>query len=347
MEQPASSGIRSIIVCSLAGIAALAGAWMTALPVNSSPSPSEIAAYFDGNVAPMLDEFARRDRAAADRAIAHLHAHFATFRAGVPSFAEDITDWGTRFGVAGRTVKDLWTRFWNDPQQATAAKDFVNVKFRAHIVSEEKLRRAVEDTVSVFREAVAANHNELLASVRLALQMPECPIRIPPLQIDQRLNDASTAAERIAKSNSGNSIAVGVAGFAGGAVAYDAASRLVAALFARLAASTAAAAAIEGGAVAGGTATGGAAGTLAGPLGTVIGAGVGLAIGFIVDSWMTDSFKASLQKECGAYLDKLEHDLTTGSADAPGLRQILTEAAAQNHAAFRAALVAEINRSTP
>lgn len=347
MEQPALQGIRSIIACTLAGIAMLAGAWMTAGSGESRPSQAEVAAYFDGNVVPLLDEFARRDRAAAERAIAQLHAHFATFHAGVPAFAEDITDWGTRFGVAGRTVKDLWTKLWNDPAQATAAKDFVNTKFRAHIVSEEKLRRTVEDTVAVFRESVAANHNELLASVRLALQMPECPIRIPPVQIDRRLSDATIAAERIAISKGGESIAAGLAGFAGGTLAYEAASRLVAALFARLAAATAAGAAIEGGAVAGSTAAGGATGTLAGPLGTVIGAGVGLAVGFIVDSWMTDSFKASLQKECGAYLDKLEQDLTKGSPEAPGLRKILTDAAAQNHAAFRAALVAEINRTTP
>jgi hypothetical protein len=304
-------------------------------------------AYFSGSVAPLLDASAQRDREAGNIALKRLHEHFAQFHAGVPAFAEDITKWGTRFGVVGRSVKDLWTKFWEDAEHATATSNYVNEKFRTHIVSEEKLQRAIEDTLAVFRETVAANRNRTLAEVQYALTMPECPVRLPPLKIEALFANAGTSAGRLATTHGKDSVVNGVAGFAGGSLAGEAATRLVAALFARLAASTAATIVAEGSATAGATAAGGATGTVAGPAGTIVGAGVGIVVGVITDWWMTDSFKAKLHDQCGAFLTGLERDIIHGKDATPGLRKTLEASAAEAQRTFSDALQRAITTPQP
>lgn len=334
MPEVAPYRARSAVALLIAGCAVLFAAWQNAAVESPAPTPAQVAAYYKGSVAPLIDDAARRDREAAGAAMKRLREHFQTFHAGVPAFAEDLTGWGTRFGIVGRSVKDLWTKFWEDSSRATATKDYVNAKFRAHIVSEEKLQHAIADTLAVFRESVAANHNRMIAEVRLAFIMPESPVKVMPPAFNELLAGADTlaAAQGTASvANLGASTAVG--GLTGAAT-----TRLIAGLIARLAASTAATIAAEGSAAAGATATGGAAGTAAGPVGTVIGIGVGIVVGGIMDWWMTDSFKTRLHEQCGSFLTNLERDIVHGTAGSPGLRKTLEDAAAANHAAFRTAL---------
>ena len=342
MSQSAPYRIRSALAGLVAGFAALFAAWKT-----GQPPPPTFADYYEGSVAPLLDASARRDSEATNAAIARLDAHFAHFQSGIPAFAEDITGWGTRFGIVGRSVKDLWTKFWNDPAQATATKNYVNEKFRAHIVSEEKLQLALAETLAVFHETVAANRNRLLAEVQLALSAPECPVRVPPLRMEVLLRESAIASEKLSATQSGDNLFQSAALVSSGVVADVAAKRLIAAIFTRLAATTAASIATEGSAAAGATATGGAAGTVAGPAGTVIGIGVGIVAAVIMDWWMTDSFKTKLHEQCSTFLTKLELDIAAGSQGAPGLRKSLEDAATANSAAFRAALNREISKPLP
>ena len=316
----------------------LFAAWKNATVESPAPTPAEIAEYYKGNVAPLIQDAAQRDREAAGAAMKRLREHFQTFHSGVPAFADDITGWGTRFGVVGRSVKDLWTKFWEDSTKATATKEYVNTKFRLHIISEEKLRHALADTLAVFHEATAANRNRMIAEVRLAFTMPESPLKVIPPAFSELLADTQLAADKLASTQGGASVANGLASFAGGAAAGEAASRLVGALLARLAASTAATIAAEGSAAAGATATGGTVGTAGGPAGTVIGLGVGIVVGFIMDSWMSESFKAKLHEQCDSFLTNLERDIIHGSAGSTGLRKTLEDAAAANHATFTTAL---------
>ncbi len=341
MPHPAPYRIRSAIAWLLAGCAAFFAAWKSGTSQSPAPSADELSAYYAGSVSPLLDAAELRDREAANAALSRLHDHFQQFHAGIPAFADDITGWGTRFGIVGRSVKDLWTKFWDDPATATATKDYVNTKFRAHIVSEVKLQRAVTDALTTFRDSVAANHNRMLSEVKLALSMPECPVRIPSVRLDGLLHNAASSAGDLAVKQGGDNVLQTAALLAGGVAADMAATRMVAALFARLAATTAATIATEGTAAAGATATGGAAGTAAGPVGTVIGIGVGIVASVIMDWWMTDSFKTKLHEQCGGFLSTLEREITAGNATAPGLRKALEDSAAANHAAFRKSLSRE------
>jgi hypothetical protein len=335
MPKPAPYRIRSVVTGLLAGCAALYAAWKSAEPTLVHPTTSEVSAYYSGSVVPLLDASAKRDRDAANLAIRRLHAHFAEFHSGIPTFAEDITGWGSRFGVAGRSVKDLWTKFWDDPDRATATREYVNTKFRAHIVSEEKLQRAIEDSLAVFREAIAANHNRTVAEVELAFSMPESPLKVPTPELSRLLaGPAFSSLDLNAQQGAQNLVQTGAL-VGSGILADAAAKRLVAAIFTRLAVNTAATVATEASAAAGATATGGAVGTTAGPAGTVIGVGVGIAVSLIIDWWMTDSFKAKLHEQCGAYLHNLEREIASGSANSTGLRKTLEDSALANQKAFR------------
>ena len=347
MSQTAPYRIRSAVAGLLAGCAALFAAWKNAASDSLAPSPEQLAAYYSGSVTPLLDAAARRDREAADAAANRLHEHFARFHAGIPAFAEDITGWGTRFGVAGRSVKDLWTKFWDDPQRANATRDYVNTKFRAHIVSEEKLQRAVEDTLAVFREAVTANHNRMVSEVQLAFTMPESPVKILPTKLSDIFGAANITAAKLNSQQKTDNLIQSGALVGSGVLADIAAKRIVAAIFARLAVNTAASVATEASAAAGATATGGAVGTAGGPAGTVIGVGVGIVVALVIDWWMTDSFKTKLHEQCGGYLRNLERDIIAGTGDSAGLRKTLEDSARANHAAFRTSLETELATPLP
>ena len=106
-------------------------------PLVSVPGPQAIDTmqYYRKEIVPLLDDFDARNQAAADRAIATLHDRMQMHRAGIPAFADDISGWGTRFGIVGRESSDLWDKWWHDEKNVHGVKDYVNGKFRcAHHV---------------------------------------------------------------------------------------------------------------------------------------------------------------------------------------------------------------------
>ena len=54
-----------------------------------------------------------------------------------------MTSWGTRFGVLGRASKDSWNKWWNDDRNATAARRYIEQKFRLRLgpVGYKRFRR--------------------------------------------------------------------------------------------------------------------------------------------------------------------------------------------------------------
>jgi uncharacterized membrane protein len=65
-------------------------------------------------------------------------------------------------------------------------------------------------------------------------------------------------------------------------------------------------------ATAAGALGGGALGSAVPVVGTVIGVGVGLVIGAIVDSWMTERFKAEVAENCNKFLNELQRFTISG-----------------------------------
>lgn len=294
----------------------------------------DFAPYYQQNISPLIDAADARDKDATTLAITRLHEHFQVFHSGIPAFTEDITSWGTRFGIVGRAVKDLWTRLWSDKSKATSVCNYTDRVFRAHVVSPETLKKAIDQTLATFNEAMAASHNRLEAEIKLIIGRPDCPLKLPEVQI----NDCFGKARSIALEAGIDSVKMGTFSVVGSTLVGD----LVGAIAGRLAAS-ASIRALPASVLA--TIGGAEGGSAAGPIGTVVGLGVGFAVGTIVDMWMTATFKEKLAAQMNEFLDNLEKDLTKGVDGKPGLRTLLEGAASSYNERYRNALFEELRKA--
>ncbi len=329
----------------LIGFGLIFFAWKNATRERPNPKPAQFAEYYRTQISPLIDSAETRQQQAVDLALARLHEHFNVFRRGVPNFAEDITGWGTRFGIVGRSISDLWTGFWNDKTKAVAVQAYTNEKFRAWVVNEGSLQRAMDDAMKSFIEATEASHNRLEGEIKLLIGRPDCPFKVSKPDFEQYLKSAALAGRGLATQAGKDSVSIGAKGFAGSIIVGEAAQGLVTAIIARLAAASAATSATTGSATAAGAAAGGGGGSAAGPVGAIIGFGVGIAVGTIVDLWMTEKFKEKLSVQCRTFLDELERDLTSGVGGKPGLKALFTQAARDGSANYRKALFAELQKA--
>jgi len=307
-----------------------------------SPPTLDLEQAYQKSVVPLLDQFDRRNAAAADRAIAALHDRINVHRAGIAPFTHDIASWGTRFGVLRRYSSDLWQRWRHHNPSAGSVSAYVNEKFRRHILSEDGLKQDVALVLDQFTDDMAASRNRLYAE--LALPLKEIKTAAPSLNIsdEEFRNQVQQRAGRMAGMLAPDTLISGLAAVAGGWVAADVAqsitSRIVAQILTRLGTVMAAEGIEAGGATAGAGAIGGGAGSFGGPIGAIIGIGVGLVIGAIVDWRMSKKFEAKVSQQCNRFLDAVEQRLRDGSAGSPGLRASLEQTVTLTDRAQRQAI---------
>lgn len=331
------------LVALLAAVSAFAGAWhitrslqdhspagvgkMVMSPQSSLSTiqlPSDAAAQFYRNeIVPLLDAALQRNRQAADRAIELLHARFDAHRAGVKPFAHDVSGWATRLAVIGYSAADLWSHVVSHDPKVNRVGDYIQQKFRAHVLSEGSLETDVDQVLMQFQADVEANRNQLLVEIKLPLHNFPTPIALNEKDWQQF---CATIAERAKKLNAGtarSSLVTGLASITGGWVGAESANVLVPKLLTGVGSAVAAEAA-EAATVSGGmwadAAAGGGTGTLAGPAGTVVGVGVGLAIGVAIDWWTSDRLESHVTGQCQTFLNTVECQLVDGTEKYPGLR---------------------------
>jgi hypothetical protein len=348
-------------IAALVFAAALAGAWLYFVPARNSPlgsalmhepDPATIVIprglsrrqFYETRLAPLLERARAENHRSADRAIARLHEEFERFRAEILDFADDVTSWGTRFGILARLTNDRWKNTWRagDDPVSQEVKTYMLDKFEAHVMSRLALQRAVDSALRQFKDDVTAGRNRLLLETEIALSTSAVGLDFPKPDFEefQRGFDAHVAS--CAEAQGAESLQNGVVTFVGSTAAAIAAERLAAQIVGVLATQAVAAgleaAAAGSSSAASGGALGAAAGWLGGPGGEVIGVAVGLVVGIAVDWWMTDQFKARLARELTLYLDNLERDMVDGVAaiagrpEQIGLRRALHEAADSLHA---------------
>lgn len=315
-------------------------------------SPPAIETFFREQIDPLLDASAERDRAAAERAVASLHEHFSGFRRGVKPFVEDVTSWGTRLGVLRRAASDSWAHWWRGDAEAAAVQEYIQTKFRSQVISERGLRFALVEVLEQFELDLAANRNMLIAQIQSRLQRSDMPIHLSAMDVQRLERELASRSALLLAPIGRDSVAAGLASFAGSAVAEEIARRLATLIISRvaanLAASTAVAETAATGAAAAGSAAGGAAtGTTVGPAGTIIGFGVGLVVGVAVDWWMTERFQEKLTQQCQVFLDGVEQTMIEGSPQAPGLRVVLDQSMRQAHESQRAVVLARVMEDRP
>jgi len=295
-------------------MAAVAGLVMLA---RTSSTPRFSQADFDKVCMPSLDECGEANRQAAERAVNRVKEIIAKYKRGIPAFIDDITGYGTRFGI-------LWHmpgQWWSGDNRI---QDYVRRIFEQHLFSEEKLKTDINDVLLAYREEVQANQNKMLGSIRASLEREQMPgVKVP---------DFVGYAEKVrqdivqfSQKGATDTIYNGIVSLVLSEVAGIAATEIVIRLVTTVGTTAVTSAATSGGATAGGAVAGGGSGSLAGPVGTAIGVGVGLVVGVIVDWWMTDQFRGQLTKDLNAYFDKLEASILEGDGESGGLRKALID----------------------
>lgn len=315
--------------------------------VVSDVSDDPVKVYRN-QIVPLLDDFDRRNEEYVGRAIATLHDRISIHRSAIKPFSEELMSWGTRFGVVGRSASDLWDRWWHDNKNADSVKEYVNGKFQNWILSEGKLKDDVNVVIQQFNNDMAASRNRLYAELALPLRSIKAPVTANDPNLEQFQRAVQQRAEELTKPLALDSVVGGLAGFAGGWIAFDVAEaitqRVITAILTRFASSMTIEAVEAGGAMLGGAAAGGGAGSLGGPVGTVIGLGVGLAGGAVVDWWMSKQFEEKMSEQCTSFLESVERRLADGGDHSPGLRKELMDAVHTADDAQRKAILSVLTK---
>lgn len=281
-------------------------------PVNHQ---ERLERFYRDQVAPLLHAVETANRESAERAIERIEEMFDRYRSGIKPFADDITGWGTRFGILRRMPGNWWYR-------DDRIVNYVGRKFEEHLFGEEQFHGEIVEVFSLLREEILANQNRLLREVKFAIEKEEMPFQNVP---DYRGfgEEVRKVLTEFSGSRAKDSVYHSIATLIVSEVATVAAAQIVVRILATVGTSAAASAAAAGGSTATGAATGGAVGTAAGPFGTVVGIGIGLVVGVIVDWWMTDKFKERLANDLGSYLDELQTGLLEGGEGEEGLARTL------------------------
>jgi hypothetical protein len=289
------------------------------------PWPPNVTQFFHDAISPPLDAALQRNRLAAERAIATLHDRFNTHRAGVMPFAEDVSGWGARLGMIGRFTVDVWDRRVNGNGKTNRVGDYIQKKFRSHVLSEQSLQADLEAVLSQYREDLEASRNQLFAEIKLPLRGSQSPIALDDSGWDRLCSDINQRAQQLNATTPRESVATGLAALGAGWVGTEAAefvtTQILACVGTTVAAEAAETAAAAGGsAMVGATSAGGGVGSFGGPAGTVIGVGIGLVVGVAIDWWMTDRLESHLAEQCNTFLDTVEAQIVEGSGQTSGLR---------------------------
>ena len=324
-EQPATPVTKRIAFWCLVLIASLAMlVYLAIRPVPATPDlplPPRLPEYqtqihrslfFDTQVQPEIVVLDELNREAVARCVQRIREEFDTARAGVPTFVEDVTSYGTRFGVARRMATDWWR---ND----TATQRFMAEKFEANLFSESSLKQAIENALATLHEDLEANNNTLLTQVRAAISRSDLPA-LPTIQYDEFSSEVTSNLKQYSSEIGTNRLyELIMTEFAAGA-AGAAATQIMGAVAARFVATAATSSLAAGGATASGTVGGGAGGSVVGPVGTVVGAAVGLVAGVAIDWWLTEHFQTKLTSELNDIVDQIESYVIEGSGESVGLR---------------------------
>ena len=288
-------------------------------------SADDVTEFYHSEISPLLDASHERNRQAADRAIAALHERFNAHRHGVKAFAEDVSGWRTRFGVIGRFTADQWDHHIRGDETINRVDDYIQEKFRVHILSEQSLQADVQEAIKQLEADLQASRNQLFAEIKLPLHGSHSPIALDETGWENLCKDIVQRAQGMNATIPRDSVATGLAAVAGGWIGTEAGEAAAAQVLARVGGAVAveaaeAATAAGGSAMAGGSASGGGIGAFGGPAGTVIGVGVGLAVGAAIEWWMTARFEAQLTELCDQFLDSVENQILDGNSQTPGLR---------------------------
>ena len=346
---------RGVVVGGVASITAVAAAVMMSrskrpdirpnpndLPAAGLPADAEAIrqteqlaarrAFFETTAEPRIDAAGEANRRAAERAIEKVDDLIAGYRSGIEPFIEDITSWGTRFGVLKRLPSDWW-RGGNRNDRYIAAK------MSDHLFDDYKLRRDLDAVLAAYRDEITANRNAMIGDIKAAVSASDL-VGLPEPDFDSFAESIAADINRRADAMASDSLRTGVLSEVVGLAGGIAVEQLIAQIFVRLSATAATGA---GGTAATSAAAGGGGGTIVGgPVGTAVGIIGGLIVGLVIDWWSTRRVKADLRNRLHQAID----DMHRAILDGDGTRSSTVDAAGRNTADARGGLVAALRYAT-
>lgn len=286
--------------------------------------------FYRESISPLISEYEQSNIDAAQRAIDRIHAMLDGYRENIPLFVEDITGWGTRFGVITRMPGD----YWYEDDRVTK---YVTSKFEKRLFTEETFRNDIERILEQFRDDLEANRNHLLAGVTEELNEAEGHVyqEIDPDYFVHIAHERMASSIAVYGTDSlMNGVISMVLGETAGVIAVQLASRVVIGVVSHLATATA----VSGGTTAAGAGTGSAAGTFGGPVGIGVGLVVGTLIGAGVDIYMTSEYRAKLNTDMNYYISEIEKSLYIGTGTEVCLADQLRFAVIDINSTYRSVL---------
>ena len=293
------------------------------ISLKSSKNAEDITRYYNKEINPLIDNSEKRSRLTADKTINALHEKFINYRKGITPFVEDITAWGTRFGIVGRSAGDLWDKYWNNIENPKRVSEYVYNKYSAHIFSDEKLEKDIAEIIDQFQSDIYAERNRLFSEMKAPLTSANSPVLFDDKNFKVFIDDVNENVTKTANEMARDSVLLGSAAIVAGSVAGNFVQKIVKhkleeaiKKWVKSRASTSIAS--------------GKAGSTAGPAGTVGGIVVGLIVGILLDWWATDKLEEELKSQCSQILLDLEANIVKGSNNSPGLRAVFDEAVRVN-----------------
>lgn len=314
---------------------------------ETTKSREEISRLFEKEITPLIENAHKENSEARDRAIQTLREDFNGFREGVPTFVASLTSWGTRAGIVSNWTKDTWNTWWNNESNANQLGEYINSKFREEVLSEDKLKKAFEDSIAQFTTDLAANRNALLSEITIVLSSDNIPVtlKMPEDQLADFVGKTqkyySEQAKELAQDSVFNLLLASLAGEAAAAITIrtysivgQVSGPIITAVMTPITISFTSQVASMGIATAGSTASfaaaGAAGGTTVGPLGTGVGILVGLVVGGLVDWWISAKFEQEATEKINAMLGLMEEQIIKGVSNdekvSMGLEAVYSEA---------------------
>lgn len=292
------------------------------LPPSHQPkSAADVEALYDSKIRPVISEAAAKNAAAISRAEDEINQMFARYGQGVPKFTEDITSWGTRFGILGRTGSDFWNNYKTDTTKRDTVGAYVTEKFETHILSEKQLTSDLERVLEQFQSDMEATWNVMLSQIGTVCTEAELDTSVVnSLKGGIFTEHVNTLTATMPQQSLGGALVATVAVGAAEVVVRKLVQRLITQAGIRVAGMAAGAGIAALGVAGTGAAAGAGGGTalLPGP-GTLIGAGVGFAVGALVDSWASKKLEEKLAAQCNSFLAETKTSILQGNAEHPSL----------------------------
>jgi len=114
-------------------------------------------------------------------------------------------------GIVARSAGDLWDKVWNKNDQADRTRKYVNSKFEKHVMSEQGLVTALDETLAHMQSDVTANRNRLHIQVRPLVEKKKLELGYDDIDTEAFASQIQTRSRDFLKASARDTVISGTA----------------------------------------------------------------------------------------------------------------------------------------